>query len=70
MLLLFKKRFFNSLLALFLILFLIFPFLAKADSEKFTDVQRTMLFNKPGVVFITHYDTVNLVIQTSAGSRN
>jgi len=36
-------------------------------ATKLTDVQKSMLLNQPGVVFISHYDTVNLVIQSSAG---
>lgn len=52
---------------LILISFLLLPLSVQADSKKLTDVQKTMLLNKPGVVFISHYDTVNLIFQTSAG---
>lgn len=57
----------KGVLAVFLVSFLFLPFSAKADPDKMTDVQRSMLLNKPGVVFISHYDTTNIVIQTSAG---
>lgn len=40
---------------------------ARADSSKLNSIQKSMLLNKPGVVFVSHYDTVNLVIQSSAG---
>lgn len=40
---------------------------AKAAASKLNPVQKSMLLNKPGVVFISHYDTVNLIIQSSAG---
>src|SRR3990167_7878983 len=63
-----KNRLFKvGVLSVFLVSFLLLPVSVQADQNKMTDVQRTMLINKPGVVFISHYDTVNLVIQSSAG---
>lgn len=50
---------------LFSLLLISAPVSVRADSM--TEVQKGMLLNKPGVVFISHYDTVNLVIQSSAG---
>lgn len=48
-------------------LLFILPVSTQASTTKLSDVQRTMLLNKPGVVFISHYDSADLIIQTSAG---
>lgn len=40
---------------------------AYAAPSPVTDVQRTMILNKPGVVFVSTYYSVDLIIQTSAG---
>lgn len=52
--------------ALVILSFIFFP-ISSLAAEKLNDVQKSMLLNKPGVVFISHYDTVNLIIQSSAG---
>jgi S1-C subfamily serine protease len=43
------------------------PLAQAARPEPITGVQRTMILNKPGVVFISTYYAVDLIIQTSAG---
>src|SRR3989344_7319711 len=63
-----RRHFFKLVLfAGLAILLLVLPISTQASATKLSDVQRTMLLNKPGVVFISHYDSADLIIQTSAG---
>jgi len=63
----FKNRIVSIVVFLFVIFSFVFLPVSSLAADKLTDVQRSMLLNKPGVVFISHYDTVNLIIQSSAG---
>lgn len=63
-----NKHFLRSVLfAGLAISLLVLPISTQASATKLSDVQRTMLLNKPGVVFVSHYDTADLIIQSSAG---
>lgn len=62
------KHFFRFVLFAGLVIsLLVLPISTQASATKLSNVQRTMLLNKPGVVFVSHYDTADLIIQSSAG---
>lgn len=69
MFLIFARKLFCGLMLFASLTFILIglPVSAQAESTKLSDVQRTMLLNKPGVVFVTHYDSADLIVQTSAG---